>query len=190
MNNLDLKYKNWLIGSRPRSASNGMKKGFSLIEMIVYIAVLSMVFGVFTGIVLAVNSSYAKIGVVRSLDIAGITSVERMTRTIRASASIDAANSTLGTSPGVLALLGVDASGAPSNAVFQVSNQNIQIKVNGTVQGTLLPAGVTVSSLVFRSINSGKSTAVKIEMQLSGVSGKASRVENYYSTIILRGSYK
>ncbi len=167
-----------------------MKNGSSLIETMVYVAVLAMVFGVFTSLVLAVNRSYAQIAIIRNLDIAGITVMERITREIRDSSSIDTPNSTFGSTPGILSLKQTDQNGIVSNIIFKVTGQNIQIKVDGVDQGTLLPSGVTVPSLIFRSIDSGKSKAVKIEIQLVAQAGNITRTQNYYATIILRGSYK
>ncbi len=167
-----------------------MKKGFSLIELLIYIAIISMVFGLFTQIVLSVSKSYAEIAVIRNLDTGAISAMERITREVRASSSIDAANTVLGTSPGVLSLNQVDSNGTRSTVLFKTNNQNIQMKRDGNDQGTFLPSGVAVSSLVFSSINSGNSSAVKILMQLVGTSGKITRTKNYYNTIILRGSYQ
>lgn len=167
-----------------------MKKGFSLIELMVYIAVISVVGGIFTGLVLSVSRSYAKIAVLRNMDIAAITSMERMTRTIRSSTSVDMAGSVLGSTPGTLSLNQLDLNGLNSKTSFEVAGQNIQMKIDNTDEGILLPAGVTVQSLIFRKIDSGKSQAVKIEMQLSGRAGNATSSESYYGTITLRGSYK
>lgn len=167
-----------------------MKRGFSLIEAVVYIAMLSAVLVLFAGIVLAVSGSYAKHAVLRSMDVAGITAMERMTREIRGASSVDAAGSTLGVTPGVLSLNRALPAGGSSKISFQVTGQNIQVKVDNADQGTLLPPEVTVSSLIFRQIDSGKSQAVKIEMSLAGSIGNATSSGSYYSTVILRGSYK
>jgi hypothetical protein len=167
-----------------------MRRGFSLVEVIVYIAVLLMVFGLFTSIILSVNRSYARLAVVRSMDISAISSLERISRVIRSSSSVVTLQSTLGSTPGVLSLNQTTSGGATVNTLFQVVDQNIQIKIDNIDQGTLLPAGVTVSKLVFNLIDSGKSQAISTELQLMVRVGSSTLNETYYSTEILRGSYR
>ncbi|MBI3632223.1 MAG: hypothetical protein HY225_02135, partial [Candidatus Vogelbacteria bacterium] len=55
---------------------------------------------------------------------------------------------------------------------------------------SLIPTGVAVRSLIFYLIDTGSSKAVKVEMQLGETKGGVVRYANYYSTVILRGSYK
>lgn len=167
-----------------------MKKGFSLIEVIVYIAVLVLVFGLFTNIILSVNRSYARLSAHRNMDIAAITSMERISRAIRSASSVVVGQSTLGSNPGMLSLNQVDSGGNSINTLFQVADQNIRIRVNDTDQGVLLPSGVSVSRLIFSLIDSGRSQAVRVEMQLTGGWGNSTTTENYYSTEVLRGSYE
>ncbi|MDO8493029.1 MAG: prepilin-type N-terminal cleavage/methylation domain-containing protein [bacterium] len=157
-----------------------MKRGFTLIEVMIYIAMIALIFTVFTGMVLAVNKSYTKIAILRNMDIAGITTMERMTREIRGGTSVDAIGF------GVLSLNQLN-----SKISFATTTENnIQVRIDDVDQGTLLPSGVTVSSLIFRQIDTGRSIGVKIEMLLAGKVGNATSSEFYYSTVILRGSYK
>lgn len=167
-----------------------MKRGFSLIEVIVYVSIISIIAGVFGGMVIAISRSYSKLAVMREMDIAGITAMERMTRSIRSSTSIDIAGSTLDVNPGVLSLDYLDVNEVNTRTIFQVTNQNIQIRINDVDQGVLLPEGVTVSSLIFRRIDTGRSEAVRVEMRLVTRIGNTTADENYYSTIILRGTYE
>ena len=158
--------------------------GFSLIETIVYISVLTMVMGIFTMIVMAVSNSYTQIAIIRNLDTAAVTSMERITRSIRSSSVV--VSPTASATSSVLNLTQPDL----VTNLFQISNQNIQIKVNDTDQGTLLPPEVIVTKLIFTLADSGVSKAVKIEMQLRNTSGGETRTETYYDTVILRGSYQ
>lgn len=145
-----------------------MQKGTTLIETVIYISILVVIFGIFTSLVLSVSKSYLQLSVERNRDMAAISVMERITREIRASSSADVST------PGVLVL---------GNTSFATtSSQNIQISVDNVDQGTLLPTGITVSRLIFDLVDSGRSKAVKMEMRLSG--------QTYYSTIILRGTYR
>ena len=164
-------------------------RGFSLIETLVYIAVLSLVSTLFVNTLLAMNRSYAVLETVMMLDRAATAGMERMTREIRAATDVDTLQSTLGVSPGVLTVNQIDETGAVSRAAFSILNEVLHISRDGVDQGSLLPPRIAAESLIFRLIDSGKSKAVKIEMRLLSVAGRT-RSESYYTTVILRGSYR
>ncbi|MBI3632751.1 MAG: prepilin-type N-terminal cleavage/methylation domain-containing protein [Candidatus Vogelbacteria bacterium] len=167
-----------------------MKRGFTFVELIIYVSVLAVILLVFSNSVLSISRSYGQLKIIRDLDSAAIDSMERVTREIRAAASVDTIQSVLGTNPGVLFLNQVDSNGNNASLKFSVTNSVLHIWQNGADLGSLLPAGVTVRSLVFYLIDTGGSKAVKVEMQLGETKGKVLRYSNYYSTVILRGSYK
>jgi prepilin-type N-terminal cleavage/methylation domain-containing protein len=167
-----------------------MKKGFTLIETLIYLAILATVFVLFTNIILSVNRSYAVIGETQMLDSAAIIAMDRMTREVREATSVDSVNSIFNSNPGALSVNQVDQNNNTSNVIFRVNNRRLSMVRDGQNTGELLPLGVGVSSLVFVSINNASSKAVKIEMELTGNYGSVVKTQKYYSTVILRGSYK
>jgi hypothetical protein len=46
-----------------------------------------------------------------------------------------------------------------------------------------------ISNLIFRNITTSSSEAVKTEISLSIIRGGYSKSNNFYSTVVLRGSY-
>jgi hypothetical protein len=115
--------------------------------------------------------------------------MERISREIRQSKSVDVVNSTLGSSPGVLQLNSTDSAGTSMIMKFSVLSGALNIYKDNVLIGNLLGQKVSVTSLIFRRVITTNGEAVKIELTLQITSGNVTRSENFYDTIILRGSY-
>ncbi|MBX4198177.1 prepilin-type N-terminal cleavage/methylation domain-containing protein [Candidatus Parcubacteria bacterium] len=159
------------------------KKGFSLIEMIIYVSILAVIFLLIVRTVLSFTGSYRDLIVLRALDRSAYNSFERMSRDIHGASSINTLQSSLGTSPGALAL----AAGAATSTRFYVQNEKISVDVNGVYVGPLTVKNTAVSSLIFRMI-SGTTTAVRIDLTLTASSGPVIRTKTFHSTVLLEGS--
>lgn len=167
-----------------------MRKGFSIIETLVYISLLAAIFLLFVNFTTGLVRSYGIVKAIRDLDNGALVSMERITREIRGSTTVDMGQTILDTSPGKLVLNQIDSLGATTQTVFLVVNGNLNITISGVDKGSLLPDGVTVTNLKFTKIDSTHSNAIKIDITLRSTRGKITKDENYHSTIIMRGSYK
>ena len=165
-----------------------MKRGLSLIETMIYIAILLAVLLLFVKLVTSISQSYLTIGVTRRLDAVAGISMDRMTREIRSASDVDV-DSIFGVSPGRLVLKKVNSLGVITRVGFIAPDSHLRIIEDGVDSGPLFPLSVTTSSLIFRQIDSGVSKGIKIEMALRSDGGGVTRTQNYYSTIILRGTY-
>lgn len=163
-------------------------RGFSLVETIIYISILALVVVLFVNLLISISGSYVQIRMARKLDSAAVSSMDRMTKEMRNASSVSG-GSVLGISPGKLILNSVDSLGNPLSVSFDIRSSQPHIYLNGEDAGPLVPAGVTASRLIFRRLDSPVSQAVKIEMTLESRDGNSLRAANYYSTVILRGSY-
>src|SRR5579872_5168573 len=85
-------------------------EGYTLVEMVIYLSILSVISFMMIRMTLTFVQGYRALTVVRALDNSGLDALERMTRDIRGATSIDTANSTFGTSPGVLTLIATNGS--------------------------------------------------------------------------------
>ena len=159
-------------------------KGFSLIEMIVYVSILSVVFVIVVNTLLIVSRSYSSIKVSLDINNSATVSMERMIREIRKARSIDLIQSTLNSHPGRLVLNTIDEEGLPLVVDFYLGNDTLKLKEGGVFSGDLTD-GVNVTNLVFRRISNGTSEAIKIEMELSN----EDKNKVFYNTIVLTGSY-
>jgi type II secretory pathway pseudopilin PulG len=161
-------------------------KGYSLVEMLIYVAILSIITFVLANTVLSFTRSYRDLASLRIVDHSGIDAMERMTRDIRASYAVDTANSILGTSPGVLTLLST-INGVTKTTKFYLNNGVIKVDVNGSYFGPLTLQKATINNLVFNVLDSGISKAVKVDMTVSAALGTTTKTKKYHSTIILKG---
>ena len=139
--------------------------------------------------VIGMASSYHSMVTVQIISDSSANAFERMGREIRNSESIDTGNSTFGVSPGVLTLNSTDESGSITRE-FYVLDGRVRVKEDGVDTGPLTVESVEVVSLVFTRIVSDISEAVKIEMTLEVVNGVDTKSENFYLTVVLRGSYQ
>ncbi|MEK9182159.1 MAG: prepilin-type N-terminal cleavage/methylation domain-containing protein [Patescibacteria group bacterium] len=165
------------------------KKGFSLIEMIIYAAILSVLTIVTINATFSTIRSFAEFRVARDLNSSAASLLERMTREIRAARGINAAQSSLGVNPGRLTLLTKDSGGADTTVEFYVENGALKIKEGGVAMGALTSSSTEVTNFVVRSLSNPKSSAVKAELGLNATRGGISKSGNFYNTILLRGGY-
>lgn len=167
-----------------------MKKGSSLIETLIYSAILGVVAVFTTSSLLTTMKSYSNIKLSRDLDVSASTAMERMTNEIRLANGIDSAGSVFVASAGKLKLNTADSLGASTTIEFFLSGFGVFAK-----EGTNLPEALTASStevlsLIFDKINSAStSSAVKISLTVKAKNGNLDRMEKFYNTAILRGSY-
>ena len=173
------------------------QSGYSLVEIIIYVAIFAMLAVVVINSVIVVMASFTETRTNRDLQESGYTSLERISREIRQAKSIDVADSTLGgTNPsfGILVLNTTDGSGNARVVKFAVVSGALDIYegttfANLALTGNLLNQNINTTSLIFRQITTTVGGAVKVEMTLQDQRGKARESQNFYDTIILRNEY-
>ncbi len=165
------------------------QKGYSLIEMIIYVSIFAVLSVVVVNSFSVVISSFVESRTNRDLLESGNTVLEKISREIRLASSVDTAGSTLGSSPGVLQLNSVDSSNNARVVKFVFENNTLNIYENNTLTGSLIGNNETITSAIFRKITTSAGTAIKVELTLKDTRGKRQRTENFYDTIILRGDY-
>ncbi len=159
-------------------------KGYSLIELVVYIALFVVISIVIVQSLVFVMKTYANARSFRALQQNGELVMERITREVRQSSSVTTASSVFGVNPGTLVVSGTDSGGSVYTDTFSVVSGAIQLSKTGTVS-TLSTNEVTVSGLTFWNITTTNSNAIKVKLDLTTV--KAPIVsKSFYSTIILR----
>ncbi|MDQ3015009.1 MAG: prepilin-type N-terminal cleavage/methylation domain-containing protein [bacterium] len=161
-------------------------KGFTLFEMIIYIAVIGMMFAVTIHTIVSFTRSYRHLAVLRSLDRSAVTILERMTRDIRNANSVDTGQSVFVSSPGTLAV--VQTSGGLSTTTrYYTQSGQMRLDENGSYVGPLTLNNTLVSSLVFQQMT-GTTTAIRIDLTLQSTSGGVTRTKPFHATVILKGS--
>ena len=164
-----------------------MKKGFSLAETIVYIALLAIIFIVVVNSLIAIMSSYYSIKSSRDIENSAMLGLDRIERDIKNASSVSAISTS--TDPNSITLNTFDSDNNPLVVHFYVSSGTLLVDENGSYSGPLSDSDVTVSSLLFSPISTGNSNGVKIQMTLQSGVGAAFKSKNFYDTAVMRGSY-
>lgn len=165
------------------------KNGYSIVEILVYLAIFTTMSIMVINYFIVVLGSFHTTRANRDLLESGATSIERIAREVRQADSVDIVNSTLSSSPGALQLNSTDSSGNPMIIKFSVTNGALNLYEDGSLIGNLLSENISVTTLVFRRIVTANGEAVKIELTLQSTDSDNSQSENFYNTIILRGGY-
>jgi len=160
------------------------KKGYSLLELVIYLAL----FGVLSMSLVQITTTgykvYKNVRINRDFTEHGLLAVEQISRTIR-SASDASSSSTFGANPGILILTTDNGT-----TTFDVSSGALRLTettASGTTVGNVTGGIVTVSSLVFYKIITTQGQAVKTVLTLTHT--PTGRSESFYITTILRSSY-
>lgn len=164
------------------------KKGFSLIEMIMYISIMSFVFVIIVNFLVVYGIGYNSFKASSRINASAITSLERITREIKSASSVDTGLSVLGSNPGKLVLNTTDG-GSPIQIEFYVSGSAVMVKKNNVVIGELTKNNVTVDNLVFDLSTVGNSELVKVEIDISTPLGTTTKTASFLGSSVLRGSY-
>jgi hypothetical protein len=144
------------------------KKGYSVLETILYIAIFAVITLLTVNTVLTFTRAVGEIRDMRHTIRESAIAMERMLREIRAAESINTTASVLGVSPGTLVL-----NTASGTMTFSLVGQQI----------TPLTSNATkVTNLIFTRLVTGNAEAVRIQMTMDN--------KNFYGTAILRQIYK
>jgi type II secretory pathway pseudopilin PulG len=162
-------------------------KGFTLLETLVYVAVLATITALVTTTLISMLRPAVRVRAAQALTAGANDTLERMSREIRNSYDIDTLQSSFGTNPGTLALRMMDGA-VQETHTFYLSGSRLMLNDNGTV-GALSADSVAVTSLVFYELSTPVSKGVRIELELSTTTSAGTRSETFYTTLMLRDSY-
>lgn len=162
------------------------KTGFSLVEMLIYIAILILMLGVILNITTSMVQSGRIIKALRNVENSALSSFERITREIRQAESVNLASSILNSSPGRLVLVGTDDLGNPRTVDLYLSNGVLMLDENGSLLGAISQPNATITNLVFRRFSSANSEGIRTEITIESGTSTHYRSNNYYFSAILR----
>lgn len=162
--------------------------GFTLLEMLVALAIASFIFVIIVNLLSVYLRSYATFQAVERVNAAGIVAMERMTREIKLATNVNNGSSTFDTHPGKL-LLDTTIGGSAATIEFYLDGETLKIKKDGVVTGALTGERVSVDTLIFSLVGSGSSQLIKIEMDISTGSGSSTKSALFLTSALLRGTY-
>ena len=160
------------------------KKGFSIVEILVYLAIFTALSILVINSFITILSSFDITNMNRKLLESGTISMERISREIRQAESVNAITTST-------ALVLNSHDNLESDMVIKFINEDGKLNFykNDNLEGNLLGQNISVTNLIFSRITTAKSEAVRIIMTLQYSGENNIKSENFYDTIILRGGY-
>jgi hypothetical protein len=156
--------------------------GYAVLELLFYISFFIVISLVVTNAMLVMARTFRESNIQAEFVQSG-NIMERMSREIRAAYDINSG------SANDLVINTKDQNGANKTEEFKLTNSNLQFFENSVLTGNLNPSNITVTSLNFSQITTAQSKAVKIILSVRSNDDSQNRVQNFYDTIVLRGSY-
>lgn len=161
------------------------KKGISLLETIIYMAITTMVLVFVVNMMMFTSTTFKNFKISRDIKNSASLSVGRMVNEIRKAKSIDDVLSLFNNPNGKLSLNMVNG----DKTTFFLDFGILKIENNGLIEGNLSSDDTFISNLVFKKINNTKGQAVKIEITIKDKENNFTKSENFYMTTVLQGSY-
>ena len=161
-----------------------INSGFSLIEMIFYIALFAVISIVVINSIMTMARSFKEVSIQREITQGGEI-MERISREIRQATKI---NTTVDVN-GDLRLDTKNDVGAYKLVEFLLTNSDIHLIENGSYTGNLNSPNIKVVVLTFNQINTAQGQAIQVLLTISSKHDNQHRNYSYQNTIVLRGNY-
>ncbi|HEY4478171.1 MAG TPA: prepilin-type N-terminal cleavage/methylation domain-containing protein [Candidatus Paceibacterota bacterium] len=158
------------------------KKGFTLLEMVFYVALFSVISLILVQAIITMVASFRETQITADINQTNQV-LERVSREIRQAISISTITATN------LKLNTTDSSGNAATITFTLAGTNLELRQNDVLIGNLNSTNLNITALTFTQITTSNSSAVKIEMTVTSNRYGSVRTANFYDTLVLRGSY-
>lgn len=166
-----------------------MKKGFSLLEVLIYSAMAAVLMIAMSSSLISLNKAFQNIRADFSInqnlsEIVGVLSTE-----VRRATSVDSVNSQFGVGGGKLFLNSIDSSGINSKSNFVLQNGVLYYQKGSSSSVALNSDKIFLKKFDVYSLSSSHSYAVKIDFSFDYLKNGATTTQNISNMYILRGSY-
>jgi hypothetical protein len=167
------------------------KKGFSLIETIIYISGLVIIVLAVSGLTVKILSLYKDLVIIPRTDQAAIAVIDKIVKDVRSGVSVDTNNSLLDTGLGSLALNSQE-DGVIFTKKFGYENGRIYYQENGGGMSTdyITPDDFEVTEIRFTRIYTGISEAIRVDLDFTYQNRGVPVTKEYTGLSILRKSYE
>lgn len=149
------------------------KRGFTLIETLIYIAIIGGVVATFMSFSLSITQSRNKTYVVQEVQANSRTALDIITQKIRSASGVNTSTSVFGSDPGFLSLSMVSSTLNPTTIGLNADDGVLQIKEGSSASTTITTDEVKVSNLVFTNLTvSSTKENIKLQMTIDFVSSE------------------
>jgi type II secretory pathway component PulJ len=173
--------------SKFKIQNSKFRAGASLIEMVVYISIMTLILVAVTSMLLVTLSSQRNAKNLRELERSAVIVLDRLVREIRQADSPEPSESQFDAHPGRLTLNTTDEAGNPKTLEFFIDNNVLNLKENGVLQGPLTNPQVRVTNLIFYDLSSSTARAIRTELTLEAGAGEEIRTKSFYAAASFRG---
>ena len=143
------------------------KNGFTLIELIIYVAIISIIATAFITFSISIIDSKGKTDVIQEVNANVRSALDIVTRHVRSASGLNVASSTFDTDPGILTINTNSSSTDPTVIELNQDDGTLQL-----TQGASSPVSVTsnvikVTNLMFTNLTASSSREnIRIQMTL------------------------
>jgi hypothetical protein len=162
-----------------------------MVELLIVIFISTLLMIAMSQAINTLYTTYRNIDSLRQIESGAISTLDRLTREIKNSTSIDLSNSILDSDSGKLSLNVASSTGSYNTRIY-ASSSRLYISRNGVELGPLSPDDVKVTLINYSLISSPNTTATGIRLELvleSADNSQAHWSKTFYSTAIMRGTY-
>lgn len=163
---------------------NNTNKGFTLIETVLYFALLAVISVLVIGNIITLFKNYKVVRSNQAIEYNAISIFDKLSRDVHDAKNVVVSNSSFSIPQGVLELNIASSTDDTSSTTvrFYLSGGKVKYMKNGVDFGNLSTNAVTVSNFKINYISATSSEAVKVEMTLDNPIA----TKNFYTTIQLR----
>jgi len=165
--------------------------GYTMVELLIVIFISTLLMISLSQATNSLYTTYRNIDSLRQIESGAISTLDRLTREIKNSTSIDLSNSVLDSDYGKLSLNVASSTGSYNTRIYATSSR-LYISRNGVELGPLSPDDVKVTLTNYSLISSNNNTATGIRIELvleSPDNSQANWSKTFYATAIMRGTY-
>ncbi|MEI8061880.1 MAG: prepilin-type N-terminal cleavage/methylation domain-containing protein [bacterium] len=165
--------------------------GYTLVELLIALFISTLLAIAVSQATTSLYSTYKNVYALREIESGAISILDRLTREIKNSTSIDLSNSVLDSDSGRVSLNVASSTGSYNTKIY-LSNSRLYISRDGIELGPLSPSDVKVTLVNYSLINSNNNTATGLRVELVLESPDNSPTDwskTFYATAIMRGTY-
>lgn len=140
------------------------RRGFTMVEMLIYVAIIGGILTSFVSFALAISNSRNKTYVIQEVQANTREALGIMTQKIRSASGINTNVSTFDVDPGYLFLIMSDVSLNPTIISLNNDNGVIEIKEGLSASTTIMADEVRVTNLLFTNLTDGNRENIRINI--------------------------
>jgi prepilin-type N-terminal cleavage/methylation domain-containing protein len=155
-------------------------QGFTLIETLIYIAIIGIVISSFVGFSVSVSDSRGKTYVVQEVQANMREALNTVLVALRESNDVNTAASTFGTDPGFLSLSMASSTVNPTTIGLDSDNGVMGIKRGSSATTSVTSSEVNITNLVFTNLTSSTTREnIRMEIKVEYNNTSTSSIYNY-----------